>query len=98
MNRLSHITCLVAICEGRVHVIFFWSFKGTHIGSLENDGIHIHLVFGSHFGRHLETNLYFNCLSRDFSNNLNRFSSSAVSHACFQTCTIFVAIRSTKWP
>ena len=41
-NRPSHIV-LVAICEGRIHMMFSWSSKGTHIAPLENDGIHIHL-------------------------------------------------------
>ena len=34
---------LVAICEGRVHMIFSWSSKGTHIAHLENNDIHVHL-------------------------------------------------------
>ena len=42
-NRPSYIDPLVAICEGRVHMIFSLSSKGTHIDPLENDGIHIHL-------------------------------------------------------
>ena len=41
----SHITTtvLVAICEGKVHMIFSWLSKGTHIAPLENNDIHVHL-------------------------------------------------------
>ena len=41
----SHIATivLVAICEGKVHMIFSWSSKGTHIAPLENNDIHVHL-------------------------------------------------------
>ena len=42
-NHPSHIAPLVAICEGRIHMMFSWSSKGTHFAPLENDGIHIHL-------------------------------------------------------
>ena len=33
---------LVAICEGRVHMIFSWSSKGTHTAPPVNDGIRVH--------------------------------------------------------
>ena len=41
----SHIATivLVAICEGRVHMIFSWLSKGTHMAPLENNDIHVHL-------------------------------------------------------
>ena len=41
----SHVatTDLLAICEGKVHMIFSWSSKGTHIAPLENNDIHVHL-------------------------------------------------------
>ena len=54
MRTLSlHIatTVLVAICKGRVHMIFSWLSKGTHIAPLDNNGIHVHLhtLHSSHF-------------------------------------------------
>ena len=41
----SHIatTVLVAIYEGKVHMIFTWSSNGTHIAPFENNDIHFHL-------------------------------------------------------
>ena len=40
----SHIatTVLIAICEGKVHLIFSWSSNGTHIAPLENNDIHVY--------------------------------------------------------
>ena len=43
-------TVLVAICEGKVHVIFSWSSKGTHIAPLETNGIHASFLVISYPG------------------------------------------------
>ena len=34
-------TVLVAICDGKVHMIFSWSSKGTHIAPLENTDVQV---------------------------------------------------------
>ena len=41
----SHLATkvLVAVCEGKVHLIFSLATKGTHIAPLENNDIHVHL-------------------------------------------------------